>query len=70
MFVNQGQKEEPGLLRLQKDIARDKLRFQQRLGLVEGARPVEDASRGSDVGRLYEVFVAMGETHPNPPDAV
>ena len=61
MFGSKVQKEEPGLLRLQKDITRDRLRLQQRLGLVDGDRSVEEAPCGSAVGRLYQAFVAMGE---------
>ena len=61
MLGSKEQKEEPGLLRLQKGIARDRLRLQQRLELVDGDRPVEEAPHGGAVGRLYQVFVAMGE---------
>jgi hypothetical protein len=61
MLGSKGQKEDPGLLRLQEDIAREKLRLQQRLGLVGDERPVEDAAYSRATGRLYEVFVAMGE---------
>lgn len=57
-----GSKEQaPGLLRLQKDIARDKLRLQQRLEAVDGEPVLDEAPDRRSTGRLYEVFVAMGE---------
>ncbi len=61
MFESKNQKAEPGLLRLQKDINRDKLRLQQRLGLVNGEPAPDDGSRPRTSGKLYKVFVAMGE---------
>jgi hypothetical protein len=61
MFGSKVPKEEPGLIRLQKDIARDRLRLQQRVGLVDGDDTVEETPRVGASGRLYQVFVAMGE---------
>ena len=61
MFGSKVQKEDPGLLRLQKDIARDRLRLQQRVGFVDGDGPVETAPCGGASGRLYQVFAAMGD---------
>jgi hypothetical protein len=61
MLGSKGQKEDRRLLRLQEDIARDRLRLQQRVGIVDDERPVEDAAFSRATGRLYEVFVAMGE---------
>lgn len=60
MFGSKVRKEEPGLMRLQKDITRDRLRLQQAQRPFDGERLVE-APSGSAVGRLYQVFVAMGE---------
>ena len=63
MFGTKVQKEEAGLLRLQKDVTRDRLRLQQYRELADGRRSpsAEEALEGSTVGRLYQVFVAMGE---------
>ena len=61
MFGSKDQKAEPGLRRLQQDISRDRLRLQQRLELIDDDQPVADAPRTGNSGRLYEVFVAMGE---------
>ncbi len=61
MFGSKAQEDDPGLLRLQKEIARDRLRLQQRIGPVDRDGTVEEASRGVTLGRLYQVFVAMGE---------
>lgn len=61
MFGNKEQKEDAGLLRLRNDIARDRLRLQQRVGVGEGDEALREGPAGVAVGRLYEVFVAMGE---------
>ncbi len=61
MFGSKQPKEVPGLLRLKNDIARDRLRLQQRVGLGEGDEALREGPAGVAVGRLYEVFVAMGE---------
>jgi hypothetical protein len=63
MFGTKVQNAEPGLLRLQKDVTRDRLRLQQYRELADGERSASfvDAPDGSTVGRLYQVFVAMGE---------
>jgi hypothetical protein len=61
MFGSKLQEEELRLLRLQNDITRDRLRFQQRLELVEDQPLEEEAARTSASGRLYQVFVSMGK---------
>lgn len=61
MFGSKVQQEELGLLRLQKEVTRDRLRLQQRLGLIDGDHQVEGAPTDRASGRLYQVFVAMGE---------
>jgi hypothetical protein len=61
MFGTKEQHEEPALQLLQKGIERDRLRLKQRLELASsGSRP--DETKDSRIsGRLYDVFVALGE---------
>ena len=61
MFGSKVQNDDSGLLRLQKGIASDRLRLQQRLELADADLPVEETPRHGVSGRLYQVFVDLGE---------
>ena len=62
MFGTKRENEDAGLLRLQKEIARDKLRMSQHLVLRGQDRPVGETSRRPAVSRrLYQIFADMGE---------
>ena len=60
MFGSKEQPDEPGLRRLQQEIARDRLRLQQRLSVLADQK-TEEIPTGAAHGRLYQVFKAMGE---------
>lgn len=64
MFGSKSVDEESGMLRLQKGIARDRRRLQQRLELVDADRPAKDDPQRRLSGRLYQVFVDLGEASP------
>jgi hypothetical protein len=61
VFRSKAQEDEPGLLRLQKAITSDRLRLQRRIGLVDADGTVAEDPHGVTSGRIYRVFVAMGE---------
>ena len=60
MASTKAKNEDQRLVRLREDIARDRLRLQQAQKPFAEDLQVDKAG-GTTVGRLYQVFVALGE---------